>query len=718
MVISHNMMAMNAQRQFNIVGNEKRKLTEKLASGYRINRASDDAAGLSISEKMRKQIRGLDRGATNVQDGISLCQVADGALNEVHDMLQRMNELAVQAANGTNSLQDRESIQGEIDQIVSEIDRIGNTTDFNSRKLFKHSDIKFDENGKAYRIEYENVPTTYTESVPDIYTYTETVPAHYGVSSISVSGNLTNEANNQFSLTADETGLRVNSTLYKWSEIYSTNGDALSSLGKNQNYNIEYNGCTLTIKTGNCNDIKSLINSLDGVQIDYTDKTRTVTSPIVAISADPFIMSNPTYWPVDSNDNITLTISANDTNILIKSGNKTCATVNWSMVKYTEGTDTVEADLRTGLNLKFTLNKTENYKEEFKDILMSGAMPSIDYHGDYTYAAVSDYSITVNGSQTYRMGVYKLGEALADVGYTGGTVVQNTKAMGTITSHGIHDIYFDLYANNKKMRFYLDDTGDVWLDNSSPAGEYFFYKFYYQKQDKTMSNAYVEIPVYYRNDMTASQKRADLYNRTVAISFGSEYRAKNIDIGASSGVISTKYTVDGLNDAPDETVTREVVTGYHDEERTRIDVVEKKVYVEDGDLEDVPQDLWIQSGDKVGDGMYITIDPMNAKILGIDNLDVTSSENASKTLESVSKAIESVSKIRSNIGAQQNRLEHTFNNVKNTEENLQAAESRIRDTDMAKEMVKLSIRNMLEQAGISMMSQANMSHQGVLAILQ
>ncbi len=218
--------------------------------------------------------------------------------------------------------------------------------------------------------------------------------------------------------------------------------------------------------------------------------------------------------------------------------------------------------------------------------------------------------------------------------------------------------------------------------------------------------------------MTASQKKTDLYNRTVAISFGSEYRAKNIDIGASSGVISTKYTVDGLNDAPDETVTREVVTGYHDEERTRIDVVEKKVYVEDGELEDVPQDLWIQSGDKVGDGMYITIDPMNAKILGIDNLDVTSSENASKTLESVSKAIESVSKIRSNIGAQQNRLEHTFNNVKNTEENLQAAESRIRDTDMAQEMVKLATRNMLEQAGISMMSQANMSNQGVLAILQ
>ena len=136
MVIAHNMMAMNAQRQFNIVGNSKKKSTEKLSSGYRINRAADDAAGLAISEKMRRQIRGLNQGANNTMDGISLLQVADGALAEVHDMLHRVTELSVQSANGTNTTEDRESIQQEINQIMSEINRISDTTEFNERLLF------------------------------------------------------------------------------------------------------------------------------------------------------------------------------------------------------------------------------------------------------------------------------------------------------------------------------------------------------------------------------------------------------------------------------------------------------------------------------------------------------------------------------------------------------------------------------------------------------
>ena len=131
MVIQHNLTALNANRQLGIVKNNLSKSTEKLSSGYKINRAADDAAGLSISEKMRKQIRGLSQATENIQDGISLCQVADGALNETVDILQRMNELTIQAANGTNSSNDRKDIQLEINQLVSEVDRIANTTKFN-----------------------------------------------------------------------------------------------------------------------------------------------------------------------------------------------------------------------------------------------------------------------------------------------------------------------------------------------------------------------------------------------------------------------------------------------------------------------------------------------------------------------------------------------------------------------------------------------------------
>ena len=138
MVVQHNMQAINANRMLNVTTSAQAKSTEKLSSGYRINRAADDAAGLTISEKMRKQIRGLDQASTNAQDGVSSVQTAEGALTEVHSMLQRMNELATQAANGTNSKDsDRQAIQDEIDQLTTEIDRVSETTKFNETYLLK-----------------------------------------------------------------------------------------------------------------------------------------------------------------------------------------------------------------------------------------------------------------------------------------------------------------------------------------------------------------------------------------------------------------------------------------------------------------------------------------------------------------------------------------------------------------------------------------------------
>ncbi len=137
MVVQHNMQAMNANRMLGVTTSSQGKTTEKLSSGYKINRAADDAAGLAISEKMRKQCRGLDRGSLNAQDGVSCVQTAEGALNEVHAMLQRMNELAVQAANGTNSESDRQAIQNEVDQLLEEMDRVSETTKFNETMLLK-----------------------------------------------------------------------------------------------------------------------------------------------------------------------------------------------------------------------------------------------------------------------------------------------------------------------------------------------------------------------------------------------------------------------------------------------------------------------------------------------------------------------------------------------------------------------------------------------------
>ena len=137
MVVQHNLRAMNSNRMLGVTSGQQSKSTEKLSSGYKINRAADDAAGLAISEKMRKQVRGLTKAVANAQDGISCVQTAEGALAEVHDMLQRMNELAMQSANGTNSSTDRSYLQSEVKALKSEINRIANTVTFNDQKLLQ-----------------------------------------------------------------------------------------------------------------------------------------------------------------------------------------------------------------------------------------------------------------------------------------------------------------------------------------------------------------------------------------------------------------------------------------------------------------------------------------------------------------------------------------------------------------------------------------------------
>ncbi|WP_026497332.1 flagellin N-terminal helical domain-containing protein [Butyrivibrio sp. WCD3002] len=177
MVIQHNLTAMNSNRMLGITTGSQAKSSEKLSSGYKINRAADDAAGLSISEKMRKQMRGLDRASTNADDGVSAVQTAEGALTEVHDMLQRMNELAVQAANGTNSKSDRDAIQNEISQLTTEIDRVAETTKFNETYLLRGGTGNYNKymvahdaglNGTVADLGTSATFTTYLKSSEDI----------------------------------------------------------------------------------------------------------------------------------------------------------------------------------------------------------------------------------------------------------------------------------------------------------------------------------------------------------------------------------------------------------------------------------------------------------------------------------------------------------------------------------------------------------------------
>ena len=170
MVVQHNLTAANTNRQLGITTNGLQKSTEKLSSGYKINRAADDAAGLSISEKMRNQIRGLNKASDNAQDGISLVQTAEGALNEVHSMLQRMSELAVQASNDTNQTVDRAALQSEVAQLQREINRVADTTQFNKQNIlngdFQNKNLQVGANaGQSIGVSITDIKTTCTDAL-------------------------------------------------------------------------------------------------------------------------------------------------------------------------------------------------------------------------------------------------------------------------------------------------------------------------------------------------------------------------------------------------------------------------------------------------------------------------------------------------------------------------------------------------------------------------
>ena len=224
MVVQHNLSAMNANRMLNVTTSAQSKSTEKLSSGYKINRAADDAAGLSISEKMRKQIKGLTQASSNAQDGVSAVQTAEGALTEVHSMLQRMNELAVQSSNGTNSQTDRKAIQDEIDQLTSEIDRVSETTKFNETYLLKGDATKTDT---AYFMEskYNVTGSIYAEgSNKEITTATDLEKA------IKDGKKLYTEAYNQANnpQTADKIAVKGKDYAYV-TKLYDKNGKEVSA---------------------------------------------------------------------------------------------------------------------------------------------------------------------------------------------------------------------------------------------------------------------------------------------------------------------------------------------------------------------------------------------------------------------------------------------------------------------------------------------------------
>ena len=291
MVVQHNLTAMNSNRMLGVTTSAQAKATEKLSSGYKINRAADDASGLAISEKMRKQIRGLTQASTNAQDGISAVQTAEGALTEVHDMLQRMNELAVKASNGTQSESDRNAIQSEIDQLVTEIDRVAITTKFNETYLLKGRNA----DGTAAKLTYSTAKANLANKIGTAAVSTIDGTFSIAVTSISVgagvSGTVPTELDEKLTTSGlkylENTSMSVqsvkvgNTTYYV---INSTSAKSTSSMAANVSEIVDAIGSSIAfasmddmimqIKKDLGSDIKSIV--LDASEMNDNGKTAKV----------------------------------------------------------------------------------------------------------------------------------------------------------------------------------------------------------------------------------------------------------------------------------------------------------------------------------------------------------------------------------------------------------------------------------------------------------
>ena len=615
MIVAHNMLAMNAQRQFSVTGLNKKKSTEKLSSGYRINRAADDAAGLQISEKMRKQINGLNRGVDNTEAGISLCQVADGALAQVNDMLHRMTELSVQSANGTNSVSDRQAIQREINQLLAEINRIGETTTFNGKPIFQGE-------GRVS-----------------------------SASRISGLDSLGNIPFSDFTLANMELGDRPFGA--------ASNANTLGLQAIVSNSDSSWDGQTFNLIFGNGS------TSISSLRLKYTDENGQLATTVVDLCPPKYSTAE------DPNpDNLS------------RRGNPTVEPSNYSESNGIRSRE-FNYDDGNGINITITqsirIDETDpnekNYviSYDFKNNGSTNVDLEFLFHADTAYN---------NNDRCEKYFVRD--ESNDQTNQIGESTIYTSPDSSLVPSGGTYSEVpdsFSIIDTEQALAF----TEKVSFPNGKP--------------DSLCMGHYSQICDWSYYDSL----NANLGRPTSDLGFALYYNlSKNGTLGSGdSRSLTFNYGI--ANAETDKNLTDIFLTK---DVRTIVNKTRSA------------SNFWIQSGCDTMDGIPLKIGQMDAEILGIDNLNVMSEKQATNSITRVSDALAILSAQRSEIGAQQNRLEHTVANESNTVENTTAAESRIRDTDMAEEMVNYSKHNILEQAGLSMMAQANQNGQHVLALLQ
>lgn len=573
MRINHNIAALNTHRQLNSASNAQSKSMEKLASGLRINRAGDDAAGLAISEKMRGQIRGLDQASKNSQDGISMIQTAEGALNETHDILQRMRELATQASNDTNVGVDRNEIQKEINQLSSEINRVGNTTEFNTQAL-----LKGDGGQNVAKTGVITDANLTSGAVTNVQASQSTV-----VAATAVAGNTM-----KFTVNGQE----LNITFAAETANGETGGTVYNVTGNSATVNLSAASDKDTTATNIKNALEKMILANDSLKGDFTATNATPGTVVLAATS--------TGAAAGSNGSIATVVSSNTTAVPNTTGLSSVGT-----------TTKVQATSTTSFAAIDTKAKAE-------DLVGKG--------------------MTINGQQ---------------------------------------------------IEFYNSNDG-AYTGNA---------------QGVDISDA-IEVAV----------PGAGTTGGAIAKAIADQVKIDGVTLTQATNTVVVKATEGGTSG--------------------------NDIQIKDGGIQK-NFEATFQVGANKGQSMTIDISDMRSIALGITakagtegysttntvtdgtsrtnreaSLDVSSHDKATSAIKVINDAIEKVSSERSKLGASQNRLEHTINNLNTSSENLTAAESRIRDVDMAKEMMNQTKNSILSQAAQAMLAQANQQPQGVLQLLR
>ncbi|WP_026509870.1 flagellinolysin [Butyrivibrio sp. LC3010] len=638
MVIQHNLQALNSNIQVGISTSGRARSAEKLASGYQINRAADDAAGLSISEKMRRQMRGLGRAVNNGRDGISFVQIADGALTELHEMLQRGNELAVQAANGTNTPEDRRAINNEIVQLKNEIDAITSKTKFNELNVF------LKEGPEPPKV--QDVPTS-----PDI-------PDEIKNPLVDVAEKISEE---YYPNAIEQIINGIGSVGSKLRELASTEGTSQF-------------------------DTALIVNYLDGPGNTLAQMGASFVMPGQGFE------SNSLSMKVDSDDYPSINVSEQELGKL----------------ESTIAHETMHAVMDVVFPRRMA---TEGGAEDFPEWFIEGAAQL----AGGGFAAGWNSPLQSIASQLSSESDNRGDSVITEYLSQGGEFTVDKSPYG-------HGYLAAAYAS-----YLAADGNDVTMNNLRNGSSNLFQKFL--DGDRGGRNDSFTDVIKTATGLTEQQLK-DAINSGSNVSPGNgKYSPvefiRRLAYNSLGGVGS--FVADKLNTGGTQVLGS---TAIKDEQPFKITSQSIK-YVEIS--EEIPEELAKEIEEK---GQEYTVDlhlgadadlvnkvnimryDMSTKALLLEDTNVLTSERATSAIDDFGNAILTVSAVRSYFGAIQNRLEHTMLNLGSTVENTTGAESRIRDTDMASEMVKQSMYNILSQAGQAMLAQANQTPQGVMALLQ